>query len=107
MVDGYEQLNRFARWRLRRTCRTARAGLLITTHRPANLPTLIALECPLRTVQNLVIQVLGNDPGMIGPDDVSRCYTVHRGNVREVFFALYDLYEQRRRGSQKPPLLPR
>ena len=106
VVDGYEQLNCFARWRLKARCRKTRAGLLITTHRAGNFPTLIALTCPLHTVQNLVTQLLSTDPRLISPDEVSSCYTAHRGNVRDVFFALYDLYEQRRGGSQKPPNLP-
>jgi hypothetical protein len=97
VVDGFEQLNWLARWRLRARCRKTRAGLLVTTHRAGSFPTLIALTCPLDTVENLVTQLLSDDQDGPSPDDVSRCYTAHRGNVREIFFALYDLYEQRRR----------
>jgi hypothetical protein len=106
VMDGYEQLSCFARWRLKARCRRTRAGLLITTHRDAGLPSLITLTGPLHTVQSLVAQLLVADPGIIGPDDVSSCYAAHRGNVREVFFALYDLYEQRRHLPPKPPILP-
>ena len=101
VVDGYEQLSCFARWRLAARCRHKRSGLLVTTHRPGRWPTLMTLTCPLPTVQRLVAQLLSADPGRIGPDEVSSCYMAHRGNIREVFFALYDLYEQRRRGTRK------
>lgn len=100
VVDGYEQLGYLARWRLRRRCRQTGSGLLVTTHRPGNLPTIATLSCPLPTVQRLVAQLLNTNRGLISADDVSSCYAAHRGNVRETFFALYDLYELRRRSAQ-------
>ena len=104
VIDGYEQLSWFARRRLIARCRRTQAGLLITTHRDVGLPTLVTLACPLDTVQRLVAQLLPADPNVIGPAEVSACYRAHRGNVREVFFALYDLYEQRRKRFPKSSL---
>ena len=49
VVDGYEQLSWLARRRLVSRCRRTRAGLLVTTHYDAGLPTLIELACPLDT----------------------------------------------------------
>src|SRR6476660_6981871 len=43
IVDGYEQLNRLTRWRLRNRCRRSGSGLLATSHIPTGLPTLIKL----------------------------------------------------------------
>lgn len=106
VVDGCEQLPWFARRRLKARCRSAGAGLLVTSHRDVGLPLLMALDCPLRTVQELVAHLLADDPIVIRPDEVSSCFRAHRGNVREVFFALYDLYEARRRGLEERPGLP-
>jgi hypothetical protein len=107
VVDGYEQLSWFARRRLIARCRRTKAGLLITTHRDAGLPTLVTLSCPLDTVQRLVAQLLHTHPNVINPDEVAACYHAHRGNVREVFFALYDRYEQRRNLLLRSSALPR
>jgi hypothetical protein len=107
VVDGYEQLSSVARWRLRWRCRATRAGLLITSHRAARLPLLVTLSCPLPTVQDLVARLLSGHAVSISPDEVSDCYHTHQGNVREVFFALYDLYEARGRRLQQLPSSPR
>lgn len=97
IIDGYEQLSRFARWRLRRRCRRHGVGLLVTTHRTAAaFPVTIAVRCRLETVQQIVADLLHGYPDVLSPDDVSRCYHQSAGNVRETLFALYDLYEQRR-----------
>src|SRR5262249_52710880 len=40
IVDGYEQLAVWRRWRLRRLCRRRGAGLLVTAHASAGLPLL-------------------------------------------------------------------
>src|SRR5262245_44900485 len=39
-VDGYEQLDRWSRMRLRRLCRRFGSGLLVTAHAPAGFPLL-------------------------------------------------------------------
>ena len=99
IVDGYEQLSTFHRIRLCHRCRRSRAGLLVTTHQNGRLPTLVELQCSVETVQRLVERLLDNGPKRVRPTDVSRCFETQQGNVREVFFALYDLYERRRHDS--------
>ncbi|MHB0957216.1 MAG: hypothetical protein ACYC6N_01310 [Pirellulaceae bacterium] len=96
ILDGYEQLSWLARRGLMSRCRRTRAGLLVTTHQDAGFPPLTTLACPLEILQRLVAQLLEADPIVIDPAEVSASYTAHRGNVRDVFFALYDLYEGRR-----------
>ncbi len=114
IVDGYEQLGWLARTRLKHWCRRSRAGLLVTSHRRAGLPPLYTVHCPLETVQQLVQQLLRghSDSGehlgscqtpqlsqraeVVHADDVLPTYRRWKGNVREVFFSLYDLYESRR-----------
>ena len=57
----------------------------------SGFPTLIELACPLDTLQQLVARLLHADPQAIDPAEVSAYLNRYRGNVREVFFALYDL----------------
>ena len=45
VVDGYEQLSRWNRWRLRRYCRRKGLGLLITAHADMGLPWLYRTQC--------------------------------------------------------------
>jgi hypothetical protein len=97
VVDGFEQLGRIARWRLTRDCRRNGAGLLVTTHHPAALPTLIALRPDFDTVRRIV-SALGTKSSLPQPIDAdlderfARC----RGNVRELLFELYEQHERRR-----------
>jgi hypothetical protein len=88
VLDGAEQLSRIAWWRFRRRCRVAR-GLIVSSHRPGLLPTLI--EC--RTNRELLLDLLqellgGQDLAVCG--EAERLYDRHHGNIREVWRALYD-----------------
>jgi energy-coupling factor transporter ATP-binding protein EcfA2 len=96
VVDGYEQLSWLSRLRLGWLCRRRDLGLLVTTHRNAGLPDLIHTLADVHLAQSLVAQLLGSHSGLIAPDEVVERFTSHRGNLRELLFELYDLYEQRR-----------
>jgi len=99
IVDGYEQLGRWARFKLKRFCRRRRAGLLVTAHKPVGLPDLCRLTPDLGLAQKIVDQLLGEQRSVIAPSEVAECFFRHRGNLREMLFGLYDLYEQRRRST--------
>lgn len=101
IIDGYEQLGRMARWRLRRQCRRRGCGLLVTSHRGIGFPTLLEVHSSLHLVQQLVEQLVRTSPMAddlvtLNHEDVSRQYAVWGENVRELLFGLYDLYESRR-----------
>jgi hypothetical protein len=96
-MDGYEQLGRTARFLLDRTCRRRGWGLLVTSHGPVGLPTLVRVEPDVETARRVVAALLGDEPGLVSPDEVAACFRQHDGNLREMLFALYDLYELRRR----------
>lgn len=96
IVDGYEQLTWWQRLGLRVRCRRRRAGLLITSHEPQALPTL----CTTRPTADLaweLVQTLQEEVprSLITRSDVDHAFRETRGNLRELFFALYDVYEQR------------
>lgn len=95
IVDGYEQLSRFAKWRLLRACRRRGAGLLVTSHAPVGLPTLYAVEPSLATTQ-AIVRDLTDESACVEEAEVARCFEAHGGNIRETLFALYDLVERRR-----------
>ena len=98
IVDGFEQLPRFAQWVLRWLCGWRGCGLLVTSHRDVRLPWLVRTTCSLAWVQQIVSRLLQSCPGnLILEEDVRNCYYRQEGNLRETLFALYDLFEYRRR----------
>lgn len=96
IVDGYEQLSRWQQWRLKRYLRARRAGLVITAHESHGLPTLWQTAPSLAMAQELARDLVAAHGGLITPEDVAAFYDRHHGNLRELFFGLYDLHEQRR-----------
>lgn len=99
VVDGYEQLGGWSRWRLKRICRRRGAGLLVTTHESIGLPTLLATN-PSREHSRRIVERLLRDRGQSFPaNTIDRLFHQHRGNVRELLFGLYDLYERQRSAS--------
>ncbi|MCL4203084.1 MAG: hypothetical protein KJ000_11335 [Pirellulaceae bacterium] len=103
VVDGYEQLGWLARRRLRRSCRQRRSGLLVTTHRRTDLPVLWEVATSLELAQALARRLLESaDSAPIHADDVARAFQQCRGNLRETWFSLYDVYESRVRSGSVP-----
>jgi hypothetical protein len=96
VVDGYEQLAPWNRLRLTRFCRRFGIGLLVTTHRDMKLPDLLTLDASLAVAQQVVERLQAAFPRRITPEDVERRFAAQQGNLREMLFDLYDLYEQRR-----------
>ena len=96
VIDGFEQLNAWQRWGVRRHCRRQRLGLLVTCHRTTGLPSLHR-TCPTAQVAiALVGRLTAADPGVISPAEVTAAFHAKNGNLREALFQLYDLYEERR-----------
>jgi hypothetical protein len=99
IIDGYEQLGWLARRWVKRLCRVRGAGLLVTAHEDVGLPKLWESAASEALVQQIVQQLLvQGEHSLIRPEDVSRCYQAHAGNVRETLFGLYDLHERRQAG---------
>ncbi len=97
VVDGYEQLGLFSRCRLRWLCWRRRLGLLVTSHSPVGLPELHRTVITLALAQRVVAELQEGFEVRISPDDVARLYPQYRGNLRELLFKLFDLYQSRRR----------
>ncbi len=101
IVDGYEQLGLWSRRRLRRFCRKRGLGLVVTAHRSAGFPDLLRTTSSLALARQIVQQLLGRRACPITPEEVQQRFIWHEGNLREMLFELYDLYEQRRPGKQR------
>jgi energy-coupling factor transporter ATP-binding protein EcfA2 len=98
ILDGYEQLGWFSRWCLKRRCRRIGAGLLVTSHTPTGLPTLMRLAPDRQLVTQLVADLCAEVSSSVTPADVAASHACHGSNVREILFDLYDRHE-RLRGS--------
>lgn len=97
VVDGYEQLSCWNRFRLRRFCRRRKLGLLVTAHGPVGLPDLFRTSTNVELVRQLVDHLAAVQSSFVSTTELEERFAAQRGNVRELLFDLYDLYEQRRR----------
>lgn len=104
-VDGYEQLSYWSRYALARRASREGCGLLITSHRvvwfPAKLPVLAEVRPSVAVAVNLALSLLkqhggASNAGGIGPAEIERIFFEVGGDLRELFFRLYDLYESQR-----------
>jgi hypothetical protein len=100
IVDGYEQLRWWERAKLKRRCDAVGVGLVVSSHEPTGLPTLIRLAPERALIEELVSTLCARAPTDITAADVAASHACHGANVREVFFALYDRHERLRRESQ-------
>ncbi|MBN2473414.1 MAG: hypothetical protein JXB62_02305 [Pirellulales bacterium] len=98
VIDGYEQLSRLSRFRIKRFCRRRRLGLVVTAHTGVGLPELVCTGASLPLAQHIVGRLTDGYPSHISAEDVAERFSRHGPDLRELLFDLYDLYEQRRRG---------
>jgi hypothetical protein len=90
LFDGAEQLSRVEWARFDRRTRGA-GGLLITSHRPGLLPTLLESTTTPELLAGLVDQILGDRAMELRPL-LPRLFEQHDGNVREALRELYDRF---------------
>ena len=102
MVDGYEQLNRFRRCRLRAFCQGQGLGLVVTSHTSVRMPELFRTAVQVGLAQRIVADLQGGGPSVITAEEVGERFSRHQGNLREVLMDLYDLYEDRRPDDPSP-----
>jgi hypothetical protein len=96
ICDGYEQLGLWGRFTLRRLCHRRRLGLVVTSHRSVGMPDVFRTTTSLALAQRIVHDLLESEPPAVTTDDVAQRFVFHQGNMREILFDLYDLYEERR-----------
>ena len=94
-VDGYEQLSLCAQRNVRGFCRRQQIGLVVTSHRSMGIPDLVRCTPSLDLVKQLVRGLLADEVTSVTDDEIRRSFHRHEGNVREVLFEMYDLYQAR------------
>jgi energy-coupling factor transporter ATP-binding protein EcfA2 len=105
IVDGYEQLSFFSRLQLKGFCRRRHLGLVVTSHQSAGLPLLFRTSATASLAEQIVRFLLRGQPQLVDPSELAQRFERHSGDLRELLFDLYDLYEQRRSvdsGSDNP-----
>ncbi len=95
IVDGYEQLGRWARWRLTRWRRRAGCGLLVTAHASVGLPTIWETRPSAELLARLVADLL-HKPELTAAERaiVEGVFERRGGDLREALFDLFDLLER-------------
>lgn len=96
-IDGYEQLSRWQRFRVLASCRRHDCGLLVTAHAPVGLPTLWTTEVDASSANAVFRQLVPGASAFVSETDLHECLRREPTNLRAALFALYDLYERRRR----------
>ena len=95
LFDGAEQMSPLAWWRFQRRSRRAR-GLIITTHRPGRLPTLLECRTTAELLAGIASELLGEDLERV-QSKAEMLYQKYRGNLRDALREWYDhhAYEKR------------
>jgi hypothetical protein len=88
LVDGAEQLGVLDWQRLKRRSRR-QAGLIITTHVPGRLPTLIDCRTTVPLLASIVEQLVPGDGERLR-DELPELFARHAGNIRLCLRELYD-----------------
>lgn len=117
IIDGFEQLPFWRRWQIRIWTKIRQQGLLISGHFPLGLPilwnTTLDVDRAVDLANRQRLANLGQGVSRSGyatqgdsladdranesipeidPEEIRRLFTLHDGNLREVYFDLYDLY---------------
>jgi hypothetical protein len=88
LVDGADALPWLGWLRVKRLARRA-GGLIVTTHRPGRLPTLV--ECATSpALLREIVDALGDARDAAWRDAIPDLFRKHRGNLREALRDLYD-----------------
>ena len=99
IVDGYEQLNRWAQYRLGKQQRRQGFRLLVTTHCEVRMRLIWRTVATEATLVRIVEQLTADLSSPLRPSQqqVRDAFNAHDGNLREALFDLYDIVSQRRK----------
>ncbi len=93
-IDGFEQLSRRQRRDIRQHCERYGERLLITAHASEGGTLLHKTHVDLSIAQRVLESIAQREGRSLCVDDLSltKLLRKHEGNLREVFFALFDVY---------------
>lgn len=91
LLDGADHLSGLA-WRaFKKSVLRKAGGLIITSHKPGLMPTLLECETTENLLAELVEELLAGKEGMDGID-LPGIYNRHNGNIRDCLRHLYDVW---------------
>jgi hypothetical protein len=93
IVDGYEQLSLWQKFRVRRACRRAGCGLVVTAHKPSGLPALYRTVATPEVAGRVFATLTAERPALVTSSDLQQSFAARNGNLREALFDMYDLHE--------------
>ena len=89
LIDGADLMGGLAWMRLRRKARKA-AGLVITSHRPGRLPTLVRCRTTPELLDDIIGEMLGEETRPAA-STARKLFDKHEGNLRDALRDLYDM----------------
>jgi ABC-type dipeptide/oligopeptide/nickel transport system ATPase component len=97
ILDGYEQLSLLAKIKLRLCRRRNKNKLIFTTHKPAPfVPVIYKTTANPEIFKNLVKNMIKNNNNFnINNYQINQIFKETKGNFRNGFFKLYDLFEEK------------
>lgn len=90
LLDGAEQLG-WRAWRAFAAAANRAGGLVVTSHRPGRLPTLVRCRTDPRLLDAIVAELLAG-VGRVPALPIAELFQRHRGNLRDALRDLYDLF---------------
>ena len=93
-IDGYEQLSYWERRKIRRKSEKQKFGVIVLGHEPLEYPPLYQTSRELSTAKLIVSRLLENTIVRIPDSVVEEHFRQNNGNLREMLFSLYDVYEE-------------
>lgn len=91
LLDGADLMAHRDWFRFRRNTALC-AGLVITSHRPGLLPTLLECRTTLGLLEDIVRELVEDDAASL---PLQHLFEKHLGNIRDVLRELYELYALR------------
>lgn len=92
LLDGAEQLN-FISWQYFKYKVKKAKGLIITTHKEGQLPTIYNCKTNYQLLNDILFELIGSQATNIKPSS-KELFDKHQGNIRDVLREYYDIYAQ-------------
>ncbi len=87
LIDGADHLKRSVWHRIRRKINRRNMGLIITSHKPHMLPTLIECSTNPKLLKEIATELSGQTDDKL----TENLYRKHKGNIRDALRELYDI----------------
>lgn len=99
LLDGAEQIPRIRRWRLLRVAEFSSTRIVLASHNawcalPLRLPVLARSRPSLALAERLFVHLTRSTSTPVRLSDLHRAYGRRQGDLRCVWFDLYDLHER-------------